>query len=41
MNENQMLPDCINLDNAGRCCTYRSFPCVSNGSVCGFFGVMS
>ena len=37
---NQMSDDCINLDAVGRCCTYRKFPCVSNGIVCGFYGVM-
>ena len=41
MRENMMLPDCINLDMHGRCCAYRSFPCVSNGVVCGFHGVMA
>ena len=38
--ENQILDNCINLDAVGRCCAYRSFPCVSNGAVCGFYGVM-
>jgi len=40
MRENKMLLDYINLDNGGRCCAYRQFPCVSNGVVCGFHGVM-
>lgn len=39
MRENEMLLDCINLDMYERCCAYRMFPCVSNGVVCGFFGV--
>jgi len=34
-----MLSDCIHLDFGGRCCAYRQFPCVSNGAVCGFYGV--
>ena len=39
MDENMMLDDCRNLDGGGRCCAYRSFPCVSNGVVCSFYGV--
>jgi len=38
MQSNQMLDDCINLDCGGRCCAYRSFPCVCNGLVCSFYG---
>ena len=41
MEANQMLLDCIHLDGGGRCCAYRQFPCVSNGEVCIFYGVMT
>ena len=34
-----MLSDCIHLDFGGRCCAYRSFPCVSNGVTCSFYRV--
>ena len=34
-----MVDDCNHLDMHGRCCAYRQFPCVSNGVVCGFYGV--
>lgn len=39
MDENRLLDDCIHLDFGGRCCAYRSFPCVSNGEVCSFYVV--
>jgi len=34
-----MLEDCIHLDFGGRCCAYRQFPCISNGTVCSFYSV--
>ena len=40
MDKNMMVDDCIHLDFGGRCCAYRKFPCVSNGVVCGFFGLV-